>query len=290
MIQTADEKMAKSVESNIFQLSDALDASAKRLWSPISPPAITASPSPSRRGAQRQPPRWRIRNYLRSAPSGDRLVFLVERREIFLGALADDFLPPRLRRAPSWSTGSNRRELPGARGSGRAAASAGPRVALLTTRRGRPRCRGRASPLGASIPRRQDFEPPTPSATGSESSAGGHATEAVARAPRPPQLIDGSMADDRWPKPSGEAPESPRVSARPRLAEELERLCGSPEHQAWSRRSIPTYADPTQLLMTEDAGGGARSRSRTPQPRRRHPRGRGRWRPGSSSLSGGRRR
>ena len=119
MIQTADEKMAKSV-GNIFQLSDALDR-----FGAEAVVAYLAS------GHYRQPLAFSeealtdaaarvegIRNYLRSAPDGTQPdPFLVERRDAFLDALADDFNTPRaFAELSELVNEGNRRELPGARG------------------------------------------------------------------------------------------------------------------------------------------------------------------------------
>ena len=118
MIQTADEKMAKSV-GNIFQLSDALDR-----FGAETVVAYLAS------GHYRQPLAFSeealadasarvegIRNYLRSAPAGSEPdPFVTERRDAFLDALADDFNTPRAHAEVSeLIREGNRRELPGAR-------------------------------------------------------------------------------------------------------------------------------------------------------------------------------
>src|SRR3954447_20423686 len=59
----------------------------------------------------------RIRNYLRDAPGGDPDPFLVDRRQAFLDALADDFKTPQAFAAIFEIVAEgNRRELPGARG------------------------------------------------------------------------------------------------------------------------------------------------------------------------------
>ena len=123
MIQTAEEKMSKSL-GNIFQLSEALDR--------FGPEAVVAYLSS---GHYRQPLEFseralheararveRLRNLLDAGPEaagdGDEAAdpFVVERRERFLAALADDFNTPR-----AWASlfeivgEANRRPLPGAR-------------------------------------------------------------------------------------------------------------------------------------------------------------------------------
>jgi cysteinyl-tRNA synthetase len=59
----------------------------------------------------------RIRNYLRHAPGGEPDPFLVDRRQAFLDALADDFKTPQAFAVIFEIVAEgNRRELPGARG------------------------------------------------------------------------------------------------------------------------------------------------------------------------------
>jgi len=118
MIRTAEEKMSKSL-GNIFQLSEAVE----RFGAPAVVAYLTS-------GHYRQPLEFseralteaqarleRIANYLDRAPSGGEPdEFLVERRETFLDALADDFNTPR-----AWAalfeivSEGNRHELTGAR-------------------------------------------------------------------------------------------------------------------------------------------------------------------------------
>jgi cysteinyl-tRNA synthetase len=95
LVQIDEEKMSKSV-GNIFQLSEAIER-----YGPQSVVAYLVS------GHYRQPLAFsdeqlqeaaarvdRIRNYARDAPSGDPDSFLVEKRQAFLDALADDFNTP----------------------------------------------------------------------------------------------------------------------------------------------------------------------------------------------------
>jgi cysteinyl-tRNA synthetase len=118
MIRTAEEKMSKSV-GNIFQLSEAVE----RFGGPAVVAYLTS-------GHYRQPLEFseraledararleRVRNYAAGAPAGGEPdPFVIERREEFLAALADDFNTPR-----AWAAlfelvaEGNRRELPGAR-------------------------------------------------------------------------------------------------------------------------------------------------------------------------------
>jgi cysteinyl-tRNA synthetase len=118
MVQIDEEKMSKSV-GNIFQLSEALDRFGGQTVV-----AYLAS------GHYRQPLAFseealeqaaaavdRIRNYLREAPVGDPDPFLVDRRDAFLDALADDFKTPQAFAILFEIVAEgNRRELPGARG------------------------------------------------------------------------------------------------------------------------------------------------------------------------------
>jgi cysteinyl-tRNA synthetase len=118
MVQLDEEKMSKSV-GNIFQLSEALDR-----FGGETVVAYLAS------GHYRQPLAFseealeqaaaaveRIRNYLREAPAGDPDPFLVDRRDAFLDALADDFKTPQAFAVLFEIVAEgNRRELPGASG------------------------------------------------------------------------------------------------------------------------------------------------------------------------------
>jgi cysteinyl-tRNA synthetase len=118
LVQIAEEKMSKSV-GNIFQLSEAIDR-----YGAETVVAYLAS------GHYRQPLAFsdeqleqagagveRIRNYLRDAPGGEPDAFLVEKRQAFLDALADDFKTPQAFAAIFEIVNEgNKRELPGARG------------------------------------------------------------------------------------------------------------------------------------------------------------------------------
>jgi len=117
MVQIDEEKMSKSV-GNIFQLSEAIDRFGGQTVV-----AYLAS------GHYRQPLAFseeqleeaaarveRIRNYFRDAPSGDPDPFLVEKRQAFLDALADDFNTPQAFAVLFEIVAEgNRRELSGAR-------------------------------------------------------------------------------------------------------------------------------------------------------------------------------
>jgi cysteinyl-tRNA synthetase len=119
MVQLDEEKMSKSV-GNIFQLSEAIDR-----YGGQTVVAYLAS------GHYRQPLAFsdeqlteaaarvdRIRNYLRDAPGGDEPdPFLVEKRQAFLEALADDFNTPQAFAVLFEIVAEgNKRELAGARG------------------------------------------------------------------------------------------------------------------------------------------------------------------------------
>jgi cysteinyl-tRNA synthetase len=117
LVQIDEEKMSKSV-GNIFQLSEAIDR-----YGAETVVAYLAS------GHYRQPLAFsaeqleqaaagveRIRNYLREAPGGEPDEFLVEKRQAFLDALADDFKTPQAFAAIFEIVAEgNKRELPGAR-------------------------------------------------------------------------------------------------------------------------------------------------------------------------------
>ena len=117
MVQIDEEKMSKSV-GNIFQLSAAIER-----YGGQTVVAYLAS------GHYRQPLAFsdeqlgeaaarvdRIRNYLRDAPGGEPDQFLVEKRQAFLDALADDFNTPQAFAVMFEIVAEgNRRELAGAR-------------------------------------------------------------------------------------------------------------------------------------------------------------------------------
>jgi cysteinyl-tRNA synthetase len=117
MVQIDEEKMSKSI-GNIFQLSEAIERFGGQTVV-----AYLAS------GHYRQPLAFsddqlseaaarvdRIRNYLRDAPGGEPDPFLVERRQAFLDALADDFNTPQAFAVVFEIVAEgNRRELAGAR-------------------------------------------------------------------------------------------------------------------------------------------------------------------------------
>jgi cysteinyl-tRNA synthetase len=118
LVQIDEEKMSKSV-GNIFQLSEAINR-----YGPETVVAYLAS------GHYRQPLAFseeqleqagagveRIRNYLRDTPGGEPDEFLVEKRQAFLDALADDFKTPQALAAIFEIVNEgNKRELSGARG------------------------------------------------------------------------------------------------------------------------------------------------------------------------------
>ncbi len=118
LVQIDEEKMSKSV-GNIFQLSEAIER-----YGATTVVAYLAS------GHYRQPLAFsdeqleqaaagveRIRNFLRDAPGGETDEFLIDKRQAFLDALADDFKTPQAFAAIFEIVNEgNKRELPGARG------------------------------------------------------------------------------------------------------------------------------------------------------------------------------
>jgi cysteinyl-tRNA synthetase len=118
LVQIDEEKMSKSV-GNIFQLSEAIDR-----YGAQTVVAYLAS------GHYRQPLAFsdeqlteaaarvdRIRNYLRDAPGGEPDPFVVEKRQAFLDALADDFKTPQAFAVIFEIVAEgNKRDLRGARG------------------------------------------------------------------------------------------------------------------------------------------------------------------------------
>ena len=296
MVQLDAEKMSKS-EGNIFQLSEALDR--------YGPEAVVAylvsghyrQPLAFSRGgaARRRRARVeRIRNYLRaSAPGGE--PGRVRRRPAaseFLDALADDFNTPRRFAA---LVRAGRRGQP--RASCRAPAAAleellpllGPRVAARRRRRPptpRPRgCSPSASEARAAQGLRARRRDPRRarrelgwevrdeaegarlvrrrlSAGLSRAASSSTARRPVAEAERGRRRVHGC-----W-----RAPETP--------AEELERLCGSPDHQGVVAEVDPyPYADPglaARGRRRHRAGGRARPGPGPAQPRGDLPQRRGR--------------
>jgi cysteinyl-tRNA synthetase len=118
MVQIDEEKMSKSV-GNIFQLSEAIErfggqAVVAYLASGHYRQPLAFSDEQLAEAAARVD---RIRNYLRDAPGGEPEPFLVDRRQAFLDALADDFKTPQAFAVIFEIVAEgNRRELPGARG------------------------------------------------------------------------------------------------------------------------------------------------------------------------------
>ena len=282
MVQIDEEKMSKSV-GNIFQLSEAVER-----YGPQAVVAYLVS------GHYRQPLAFsdeqlqeaaarvdRIRNYVRDAPSGDPDSFLTEKRQAFLDALADDFNTPQAFAVLFEIVNEgNKRELArSSRGTDRAAPPARARVAAWRRRRRPPRPWG-CSPSARRRARPRTSIAPTPCAIGSRRWAGRSATrrEAPGSCVVPvPELeriygrrpVEEAQRGRRHVHRIWRAPETP--------PEELERLCGSPEHQGVVAEVDPyPYADPEGLLDAEDAlVGRARPDSGPPQPGRDRARGRG---------------
>jgi len=118
LVQIDQEKMSKSV-GNIFQLSEAIDRYGGET-------VVAYLGSGHYRGPlafseeqleQASAGVERIRNFLLDAPGGEPDEFLVDKRQAFLDALADDFKTPQAFAALFEIVAEgNRRELPGARG------------------------------------------------------------------------------------------------------------------------------------------------------------------------------
>ena len=204
----------------------------------------------------------RIRNYLRDAPGGEPDEFLADRRQAFLDALADDFNTPQAFAVLFEIVAEgNKRELPGARGSLEellpllgldsllAAEEAAPAEAedLLAQRAGGEGGQGLRS-------RRLDPRPARRDGLGGP-------RRGRRRQARPATLAvaDASVIYGRRPVAEAErgrrrvhkvwrAPDTP--------AEELERLCGSPDHQGVVAEVDPyPYADPDSLFDADDGQG-----------------------------------
>jgi cysteinyl-tRNA synthetase len=118
MIRTAEEKMSKSL-GNIFQLSEAIDRfGAEAVVAYLTSGHYRQPLEFSERALSEAQARVeRLRNYLEEpAAEGEEEPFVVERREEFLAALADDYNTPR-----AWAalfdlvSEGNRRPLPGGR-------------------------------------------------------------------------------------------------------------------------------------------------------------------------------
>jgi cysteinyl-tRNA synthetase len=118
LVEIDEAKMSKSV-GNIFQLSEAIERYGARtvvayLASGHYRGPLAFSEEQLNEAAARVE---RIRNYLRDAPGGEPDEFLVERRQGFLDALADDFNTPQTYAVLFEIIGEgNKRPLPGARG------------------------------------------------------------------------------------------------------------------------------------------------------------------------------
>jgi cysteinyl-tRNA synthetase len=117
MVQIDEEKMSKSV-GNIFQLSEAIERYGGQtvvayLASGHYGQPLAFSDEQLEEAAARVE---RIRNYFRDAPGGQPDAFLVDRRQEFLDALADDFNTPQAFAVVFQIVAEgNKRELPGAR-------------------------------------------------------------------------------------------------------------------------------------------------------------------------------
>ena len=117
LVQIDEEKMSKSV-GNIFQLSEAIEryggqtVVAYLISGHYRQPLAFSDEQLQEASARVE----RIRNYFRDAPSGEPDDFLVEKRQAFLDALADDFNTPQAFAVLfEIINEGNKRELPGAR-------------------------------------------------------------------------------------------------------------------------------------------------------------------------------
>ena len=204
------------------------------------------------------------------------------RLEAFKEALADDFNTPRALAEVFELVGeANREDVPGAAEAVREMLELLGLESLAEAERGRRRGgRARCWPSGRRRGRRRTSSGPTRSATGSPSSAGRFATPRAA----PASCRRAEMAANQTiygKRPVAEAERGRRrvhrVWRAPETsAEELERLCGSPDHQGVVAEVDPyPYADRNALLRRE---GGADRRPRPgsgpAQPRRGLPLGR----------------
>ena len=251
-------------------------------WSCTSSAATTASRSRSRRrrsaGGARGGARPRLRAPAR--PGRRRPAGLEPCAERFFDALADDFNTPAARAALfDWIGEANRRLDAGERfGSGALremlwALGLEERCSNATRRRPTPRPSGCSRSARPPAPRGTS-RAPTRSATSSPSSAGRCATRPRARArPLSRLIVYGrnpvreALRGRRRCTGSGPPRRGARGVARGACRgadDELERLCGSPDHQGVCAEAEPyPYADPAALLRAEDALVVAWTRSRT---------------------------
>ena len=264
----ADEKMSKS-EGNIFQLSEALDRFGRRgrgrlpRLRPL-PPAARVLRGGARGGAARGSS-GSATSCARPPATATDDAFVVERREAFLDALADDFNTPRAFAALfELVAEANRRELAGAR----AALGGAARRCSASSRSPGPRTSADAEAERLLAERERGARgsatssAPTGSATSSPSSAGRSATRPRARAScavaeraagsrrvrlRPPRRRRGASAAAGACTGSGRAGRPARRRARPARR-------ARPTTRGSSPRStpIPTRT-PAALLDAPDA-------------------------------------
>ncbi len=258
MVEIAAEKMSKSV-GNIFQLATAIDrygpeavvgflvSGHYRQPLEFSQAALEESAGPQR--ADPELPR------AAPDPRGVRPRASPSAREAFLDALADDFNTPRALAELFELIGeANRRALPGAR---EAVLELLPLLGLEAARRGgrggRRRGRGaarraRAGPRGARLRARG------PDPRRARRARLGGPRHARRRSTRPHGLITMASEVIYGRRPVEEAKRGRRrvleVLTRDDLSdEELERRCGSPDHQGVIAEVEPyPYADPSALL------------------------------------------
>ena len=224
----------------------------------------------------------RIRNYFRDAPPGGRTTFLVEKRQAFLDALADDFNTPQAFAVLFEIVAEgNKRELSGAREGLEELLPLLGLDSLLEERTRRLRrggeaaLRARGGPCGEGLRagRRASRRARRDGLGGPRRGGRGPARPAPLRC----RSASGSTAAGRSPRPSGAGAACIGSGGRRRPPpEELERLCGSPDHQGVVAEVDPyPYADPARCSSRGCARRRARPDPGPPQPRRGLPGGRG---------------
>ena len=279
MVQIDEEKMSKS-DGNIFQLSEAIDRyGGEAVVAYLASGHYRQPLAFSRRAAHRgrRPRVERIRNYLRDAPGGASRTRSSPSRARPSSRRWPTTSTPR-GRSPRCSSSSPRATAASCPGPAASLEELLPLLGLGSLLAGgggaptpRPR---RCSPSARRPAPRRTSSAPTRSATSSPSSAGRFATRPAAPA--------SSGAAERWPtreliygrRPVAEAERGRRKvhrvwrGAGDTGRSELERLCGSPDHQGVVAEVDPyPYADPDGLLDGDDGQGwssrSTRSRTRT---------------------------
>ena len=285
MVQIDEEKMSKSV-GNIFQLSEAIER-----YGGQTVVAYLAS------GHYRQPLAFsdeqlteaaarvdRIRNYLRDAPGGDPDRFLIEKRQAFLDALADDFNTPQAFAVLFEIVAEgNRRDLPGARGVLEELLPLLGLDSLLEEERTAPPEAEELLAQRQEARATKDFDRADSLRDQLARDGLGGPRRGGRRQARPAPLEVADVERIYGRRPVAEAERGRRRVHRvwrapDTAAEELERLCGSPDHQGVVAEVDPyPYADPDRPAQgRRRAGRRARPDPGSAQPRCGVPRGGGR--------------